>query len=167
MLLIPFLQQHTVPLSARFLWDMKAQYELTSLARLMPILMVPACSCITTNPGRILSINRHARLVIKEQPLWYIRSRRVNMFQSLAKVNVDQLALTESNANGQRYANENGSCVIDYDPDWIGTGQSQCEVVNGSNTGNRLFQVIDQNPNNSTYNQTQWSNGARMLHVRQ
>ena len=55
-------------------------------------------------------------------------------------------------ANGQAFANlpGNTSCIISNTAVWIGTGSEQCQ------NGHKLKQVIDQNPNSSSYNQTQW-----------
>lgn len=64
----------------------------------------------------------------------------------------DYFAQIEINANGQSFANATGnaSCVIDAQPVWIGTGLEQCQ------SGHRMKQVKDENPNSSSYNQTQW-----------
>ncbi|MDB5199271.1 MAG: repeat protein [Chitinophagaceae bacterium] len=64
----------------------------------------------------------------------------------------DEQAQNEMDANAQAFANlpGNASCVISYTPVWIGTGAEQCQ------NGHKLVQVIDQNPNSSSYNQTQW-----------
>ncbi|MGN6645496.1 MAG: hypothetical protein ACTHJT_03105, partial [Cytophaga sp.] len=50
-------------------------------------------------------------------------------------------------------------CVIDTSPDWDGdeNAPTQCQVVNGANTGHQLILVTDVNPNSPTYNNTQWA----------
>ncbi len=72
----------------------------------------------------------------------------------------DTLAMDYVEANGQAFANlpGNASCVVDTAPYWEGddTSPTQCQVVNGSNTGHRLVLLKDINPNSSSYNQTQW-----------
>jgi hypothetical protein len=86
-----------------------------------------------------------------------------NKYNSIiSQADANAKAQIEVNANGQAYANKpgNATCIIDTEPDWIGTGETQCEVSNGQNTGKLLYRVIDQNPNSSSYNQTQWSDGG-------
>jgi hypothetical protein len=80
---------------------------------------------------------------------------------TISQADADLKAQREAKANGQAFANKPGNafCIIDTEADWEGTGESQCEVVNGSNTGYKLYNVRDQNPNSLTYNQTQWTTG--------
>lgn len=71
---------------------------------------------------------------------------------TISQADADEQAQDDLDANAQAFANlpGNASCVISYTADWIGTGLEQCQ------NGNKLVQVIDQNPNSSSYNQTQW-----------
>ena len=76
---------------------------------------------------------------------------------TINQADADQQAQDEIDANGQSFANVTGNtvCVISYDPDWIDTGLQQCQ------NGHKLIQFIDQNPNSTSYNTTQWiDNGA-------
>jgi hypothetical protein len=73
----------------------------------------------------------------------------------------DQLAEDDLDANGQLYANTNGTCVIDNDPDWQADDgnnpQTRCQKdANGNNTGHKEILLRDVNPNSSTYNSTAW-----------
>jgi hypothetical protein len=63
-------------------------------------------------------------------------------------------AQMEINANGQAYANLPGiaSCVIDNQAVWEGTGAEQCQ------SGNKLVQVKDVNPNSPSFGNMQWAN---------
>lgn len=71
---------------------------------------------------------------------------------TISQADANEKAQAEINANGQAYANApgNASCIIDNQATWIGTGAEQCQ------NGHRMVQVMDMNPNSSTYNQTQW-----------
>lgn len=76
-------------------------------------------------------------------------------FSSLtSQADADYQAQEQLDANGQAYANAqgSGSCIINYNPVYEGTGATQC--VNGQ----YQIQVKDINPNSSTYNQIQWAN---------
>ena len=70
----------------------------------------------------------------------------------ISQADANEQAQDDMDANGQTYANlpGNASCVISYAADWIGTGVDRCE------NGHRMVEIIDQNPNSSSYNQTQW-----------
>ncbi|HEY8687691.1 MAG TPA: DUF5977 domain-containing protein [Chitinophagaceae bacterium] len=70
----------------------------------------------------------------------------------VSQADADEQAQNEMDANGQAFANlpGNTSCIISNTAVWIGTGSEQCQ------NGHKLKQVIDQNPNSSSYNQTQW-----------
>ncbi len=68
------------------------------------------------------------------------------------------MALQEITANGQAYANENGSCLNSTEPVWESDSlQFRCiKDANNHNTGQQQILVRDINPNSPTYNQQQW-----------
>jgi hypothetical protein len=80
---------------------------------------------------------------------------------TVSKPDANDMAQEDIDANGQALANlpVNGSCTIDNTPHYVGeeNAPTQCQVVNGSNTGHQLILVTDVNPNSSTYNHTQWA----------
>jgi len=71
---------------------------------------------------------------------------------TISQAEADEQAQDDMDGNGQTLANlpENGSCVVSYAADWIGTEVDRCE------NGHRMVEIIDQNPNSSSYNQIQW-----------
>ncbi len=152
---------YTSTISQAFV-DMKAQYELDQLGQNYANTN-GTCLLLYYNP--VMSQN------FKKQdcPIGYTGTTVTytvpagRYSSTISQPFVNQLAQTEIDANGQAYANApgNGTCVIDTEPDWIGTGLEQCEMVNGQYTGHRLYQVRDQNPNSSSYNQVQWSDGGQ------
>jgi len=81
-------------------------------------------------------------------------------FSTESQAAADALATFDMNASGQAFANTSGmaNCTATTTADWESTGAAQCEVSGANYTGNQLTQFIDENPNSSTYNNTQWIN---------
>lgn len=81
---------------------------------------------------------------------------RYSSLTSVAAAN--RMATNELRANGQAYANQHASCVVDTNPIWEGdeNASTTCEVVNNQNTGYLLVYCKDVNPNSSSYNTYQW-----------
>jgi Family of unknown function (DUF5977) len=79
---------------------------------------------------------------------------------SMAAANI--LATEELNANGQAFANApgNATCIIDLLPDWEGVDPAVTQCGTGANVGHLMVQVIDINPNSSSYGSTQWTDGG-------
>jgi hypothetical protein len=81
----------------------------------------------------------------------------INRYFSIAsQAAANAQAQAEIDGNGQAFANApgNATCVIDYDPEWEGTGLTMCGT--GPLATHEMQQVIDINPNSSSYNTTQW-----------
>lgn len=58
------------------------------------------------------------------------------------------------------YAGQQTDCSVNVTPSWIATGNLRCATSAGVNTGYQEAEQRDNNPNSSTFNQTQWvSNG--------
>ncbi len=78
----------------------------------------------------------------------------------ISQADADAKAQNEIDANGQAYANKPGvaSCIIDTEPDYEGTGPTQCQFVNGEY--HIFYFCTDINPNSATYNQTMWKDGG-------
>ena len=77
---------------------------------------------------------------------------------TISKQDANDQAQEDIDANGQVYANQNGTCVVDTDPYFEAeeNAPTQCQQSGGVNTGHLLILMTDVNPNSSTYNQTQW-----------
>lgn len=73
---------------------------------------------------------------------------------SLADAN--EQAQDDIDANGQIYANSFGAagCSVTNDPQWEGTGNKRCDGTDAE------YEMIDMNPNSSTYNTTMWYNAG-------
>lgn len=82
----------------------------------------------------------------------YVYTVPANKYTSLSKLDANLMAQTEVDANGQAFANlpGNASCVTDYTAVWEGTGLEQCQ------SGHRMIQVMNVNPNSSGHGETQW-----------
>ena len=79
----------------------------------------------------------------------------------ISQADADAQATVEIEANGQAYANlpGNANCIVTTEPDWEGTDNQHCGT--GSIPADHMaMEVIDINPNSSTYNQTQWVDGG-------
>jgi hypothetical protein len=64
---------------------------------------------------------------------------------------------TEIDANGQKYANDNGTCLQTTVAQWEGIESTmRCKTVGGNTTGETEMQFKDMNPSSSTYNQLRW-----------
>lgn len=60
-------------------------------------------------------------------------------------------------ANGQKYADINGTCIQTTVAQWEGIESTlRCKTIGGNPTGDTEMQYKDMNPNSSTYNQTRW-----------
>lgn len=141
--------------------DLQAQYELDQLGQ-ADANTNGTCYLIYYNAVKVDTFWKQG-CPVGYKGTYILYTVPANKYASIiSQADADAKALADSKANGQAYANKpgNASCVIDYDPDWIGTGETQCETVNGYSTGNMLYRVKDQNPNSSTYNQMQWTNGG-------
>jgi len=58
------------------------------------------------------------------------------------------------------YAGQAEDCGVNVTPAWTATGNLRCATSGGNNTGYQEREERDNNPNSTTYNQTQWvSNG--------
>lgn len=68
----------------------------------------------------------------------------------ISQADANEQAQDDIDANGQDYANTNGSCVTDYDPQWESTGLEGCA------NGHKTVQYMDINPNSPSYGQTMW-----------
>lgn len=66
----------------------------------------------------------------------------------------DDLAKAELEANGQAYANENGTCDYTTEQQWEGTGNTRCEPP--GNTHFLQYEVEDINPHSPTYGDFDW-----------
>lgn len=71
---------------------------------------------------------------------------------TISQADADEQAQDDIDGNGQAFANYpgNASCVTSTVAVLVGTGSEKCQ------NGHRMIQAIDENPNSSTYNQTQW-----------
>lgn len=76
----------------------------------------------------------------------------------ISQPDADQRAINELNANGQAYADAQGSnaCTLDNNPDWtqVPGNPTTCGVLNG--TAYTMDWAIDMNPNSSSYNTGSW-----------
>lgn len=68
----------------------------------------------------------------------------------ISQADANEKAQEDIDANGQAYANTNGTCVTDYNPQWESTGAEGCA------NGHKTVQFMDVNPNSATYGQTMW-----------
>ena len=70
----------------------------------------------------------------------------------ISQADANEQAQDDMDANAQAFANfpGNATCVVSTDSEWVGTGLEECQ------NGHKMVQVIDENPNSSSYNQTQW-----------
>lgn len=68
----------------------------------------------------------------------------------ISQADANEQAQDDIDGNGQAYANTNGMCAVDYDPQWESTGAEGCA------NGHKTEQYMDVNPNSPTYSQTIW-----------
>jgi hypothetical protein len=75
---------------------------------------------------------------------------------TISQEEADQLAIDEIEANGEAYANENGTCSIDPDPHWVWEEGEPTYCGNVGGIPHQFVLATDISPNSASYGQTQW-----------
>jgi hypothetical protein len=76
---------------------------------------------------------------------------------TISQEDADDQADEDLDANGQWFADENGTCIVNTQPVWEADDANlRCRTVNGATTGQTEALFTDINPNSSTYNQVRW-----------
>jgi hypothetical protein len=88
-----------------------------------------------------------------------VPANKYSAYGTNAKARANKMAQDEINANGQAYANTNGSCPVNTSPIWRASVNPQTRCGTGANAGHIEQYFKDVNPNSATYGTWQWQTG--------